>query len=86
LHRKNTFIYGQRFKNKESLQALTVAEITDIFHAKMKFVISNAPRAGVTPETYRALKNGCNKLIDFLGGATRVDHLNRNVFMEYKQW
>jgi integrase len=75
-----------KIQNEESLQTLTVTEMTNIFLAKKKLDISNIPRAGVTPETYRVLKNRCKKLIDYLGGDTRVDHMKRNVFKEYEQW
>ena len=75
-----------KIQNEESLQTLTVAEMARIFLAKKKLDISPIPHAGVTPETYRVLKNRCQKLIDFLGGDTRVDHLKRNVFKDYEQW
>ena len=57
-----------------------------IFLAKKKSEISTAPHAGVTPETYRVLKNRCQKLIDYLGENTRVDHLKRNTFEGYEDW
>ena len=75
-----------KIQKEESLQTLTVDEMTTIFLAKKKLDISNIPRMGVTPETYRVLRNRCKKLVDFLGADTRVDHLKRNAFKEYEQW
>ena len=75
-----------KIQNEESLQTLTIGEMTRLFLAKKKSEISSAPHAGVTPETYRVLKNRCQKLIDYLGSNTRVDHLKRNAFEEYEQW
>ena len=75
-----------KIQNEESLQTLTVAEMTNIFLAKKKLDISSIPHAGITPETYRILKNRCEKLNNFLGKDTRVDHLKRNAFKEYEQW
>ncbi|MBD1193116.1 site-specific integrase [Vulcanococcus sp. Clear-D1] len=75
-----------KIQNEESLQTLTVGEMARIFLAKKKSTISSAPHAGVTPETYRVLKNKCRKLIDYLGENTRVDHLKRNAFEGYEQW
>ena len=48
--------------------------------------MSNIPHAGITPETYRILKNRCDKLTNFLGKDTRVGHLKRNASKEYEQW
>ncbi len=75
-----------KIQNEESLQILTIGEMTKLFLAKKKLEISSAPHAGVTPETYRVLKNRCQKLTDYLGAGTRVDHLKRNAFEEYEQW
>lgn len=75
-----------KIQNEESLQTLTVGEMARIFLAKKKSKISTAPHAGVTPETYRVLKNRCQKLIDYLGENTRVDHLKRNTFEGYEDW
>jgi hypothetical protein len=60
--------------------------MTRIFLAIRKSKISTAPHAGVTPETYRVLKNRCQKLMDYLGENTRVDHLKRNTFEGYEDW
>lgn len=75
-----------KIQNEESLQTLTVSDMVKLFLAKKKSEINTAPHAGVTPETYRVLKNRCKKLTDYLGEDTRVDHLKRNVFEEYEQW
>lgn len=75
-----------KIQNEESLQTLTVAEMVKLFLAKKKSEISSAPHIGVTPETYRVLKNRCQKLTDYLGAGTRVDHLKRNAFEGYEQW
>lgn len=75
-----------KIQNEESLQTLTVGEMTRIFLIKKKSEISTAPHAGVTPETYRVLKNRCQKLNEYLGGNTRVDHLKRNTFEGYEEW
>lgn len=75
-----------KIHNEESLQVLTVAEMTKLFLDKKKSEISSAPHAGVTQETYRVLRNRCQKLIDYLGANTRVDHLKRNVFDNYEGW
>jgi integrase len=32
------------------------------------------------------LRNRCQKLIDYLGGDTRIDNIKRNVFKDYEQW
>ncbi len=75
-----------KIQNEESLQILTVREITSLFLTKKKSEISSAPHAGVTQETYRVLKNRCQKLVDYLGADARVDHLKRNAFERYEQW
>lgn len=75
-----------KIQNEESLQALTVGEMARIFLEKKKSAINTTPHAGVTPETYRVLKNRCQKLIDYLGEETRVDHLKKNTFERYEQW
>lgn len=75
-----------KIQNEESLQILTVKEMTNIFLAKKKLNIRSAPREGVTRETYRVLVNRCQKLVDFLGADTRVDQLKRNAFKDYEQW
>lgn len=75
-----------KIQNEESLQTLTIAEMTKLFLAKKKSEISSAPHTGVTPETYRVLKNRCQKLVDYLGADTRVDHVKRNAFDRYEQW
>jgi integrase len=75
-----------KVQNEESLQTLTVSEMTRIFLARKKSEISSAPHAGVTAETYRVLKNRCQKLNSFLGSTTRVDQLKRNAFADYEQW
>lgn len=75
-----------KLQKEESLQTLTISEMTRIFLARKKSEISNAPHVGVTAETYRVLKNRCQKLNEFLGGNTRVDHLKRNAFAGYEEW
>jgi integrase len=75
-----------KIQNEESLQTLTVAETVRLYLAKKKSQISNAPHTGVTTETYRVLRNRCQKLVDYLGAKTRVDHLKRNAFEGYEQW
>jgi integrase len=83
---KEYIILQAKIQNEESLQTLTVAEMTKLFLAKKKSEISAAPHSGVTRETYRVLKNRCQKLIDYLGADARVDHLKRNAFEGYEQW
>jgi integrase len=75
-----------KIQNEESLQTLTVSEMARLFLAKKESEINSMPHAGVTPETYRVLKNRCQKLIDYLGADTRIDHLKRNAFEAYEQW
>lgn len=75
-----------KIQNEESLQTLTIEEMTKLFLAKKKAEINSSPHVGVTPETYRVLKNRCQKLNDYLGSATRIDHLKRDAFEGYEQW
>jgi integrase len=75
-----------KIQNEESLQKLTIADMVRLFLAKKKSEISTAPHTGVTPETFRVLKNRCQKLVEYLGPETRVDHLKRNCFDGYEQW
>jgi integrase len=75
-----------KIQNEESIQTLTVSEMTALFLSKKKSEINITPHAGVTPETYRVLKNRCKKLVEYLGAETRVDHLKRNIFEKYEQW
>ena len=75
-----------KIQNEESLQTMTITGMVKIFLRKKELEISNTPHSGVTKETYRVLKNRCQKLIDYLGADTRVDHLKRNAFEDYEQW
>lgn len=72
--------------NEESLQTLTVREMARLFLERKKSAINPIPHAGVTPETFRVLKNRCQKLVDFLGAETKVDNLKRNAFEDYENW
>lgn len=84
---QNEFInIKAKIQNEESLQTLTVAEMARLFLTKKKTEISTEPHAGVTKETYRVLKNRCQKIVEFLGANTRVDHLKRNAFAKYEEW
>lgn len=75
-----------KIRNEESLQTLTIGEMTQLFLERKKSKISSIPHAGVTPETFRVLKNRCQKLVDFLGAETKIDHLKRDAFEDYENW
>ena len=75
-----------KIQNEESLQTLSVREMTEIFLGLRKEKINPAPHTGGTPETFRVLKNRCSKLNEFLGENTKVDQLKRNAFEHYQQW
>jgi len=75
-----------KIRNEESLQILTVKEMTEIFLRLKKENINPIPHSGGTPETFRILSNRCKKLNEFLGENTKVDQLKRNAFEDYQQW
>lgn len=75
-----------KIQNNETLKPLFVKEMAEIFLEGKRKIISSSPHAGVTPETFRILKNRCEKLILFLGANTSVDQIKRDAFMGYEQW
>lgn len=75
-----------KIQNNESINKLTIAELTEAFLEKKKSQISPMPHAGVTEESYRVLKNRCEKLKEYLGKNTKVDQLKRDAFANYEQW